>query len=307
MIKIKEYLNLEILLLFILSVISGVFVTIFFIFYDISDNVGVVNVIIDFFKLFCRYPLFFASPFVVIISGILIKELTINKRLITCLCKIKYSVKNQTILSIFFILFPLILLFLAYAFYTLFSNVMLFFRLMAAAAAMWIYYAAFLVVYFLWRVEDCIKMNKLVMINNKYFNNLFIQILPVILPIFIYYLCHVRYNLSPETVFYYLMPVIVFLIFYIALSNAQKLNDMIRCLYRHIVYVLIVFCAGGYYINHSVVESITSTNDAPAPMTYVVTFAMIIIALVMIFRLPLYRLHQRSRQLYSEVEIKFTI
>ena len=37
-------------------------------------------------------------------------------------------------------------------------------------------------------------------------------------------------------------------------------------------------------------------------MTDVVKFAMIIIALVMIFRLPLYKLHQQNKQLYSEVE-----
>ncbi len=306
MIKIKEYLNFETILLFILSVISGAFATMFFVFYDAPDNAGIVNAIFDFVKLFLHYPLFFASPFVVIILGILIKKLTINRRLIVCLFKIKYSVKKQTILSIFFILFPLILLIFAYAFYTLFSNVMLLFWLMAAAVAMWIYYVAFLVVYFLWRAENCIKMNKLVMINNKYFNNLFIQILPVILPIFIYYLCRVRYDLLLETDFYYLMPVIIFLIFYISLSNAQKLNDLIRYLYRHIVYVLIAFGAGIYYVNRSVVVSITSTNDTPAPMTYVVKFAMIIIALVMIFRLPLYKLHQRSKQLYKEAEEDYT-
>lgn len=65
MIKIKEYLNFEMVLLFILLVISGVFVTMFFIFYDISDNAGIVNTIFDFVKLFLRCPLFFASPFAV--------------------------------------------------------------------------------------------------------------------------------------------------------------------------------------------------------------------------------------------------
>lgn len=102
MIKIKEYLNFETILLFILSVISGAFVTMFFVFYDAPDNAGIVNAIFDFVKLFLHYPLFFASPFVVIILGILIKKLTINRRLIVCLFKIKYSVKKQTILSIFF-------------------------------------------------------------------------------------------------------------------------------------------------------------------------------------------------------------
>ena len=66
MIKIKEYLNFEMILLFILLGISGVFVTMFFIFYDVQNNIGVVNAIFDFVKLFLRCPLFFASPFAVI-------------------------------------------------------------------------------------------------------------------------------------------------------------------------------------------------------------------------------------------------
>ncbi len=202
MIKIKKYLNFETILLFILSAISGVFVTIFFMFYDVSDDTGAVNVIFDFVNLFWQYPLFFVSPFVVMIMGILIKNLTVNKRLITALTTIKYSIKKQIILNILFILFPLILLILAYEFYVLFLNVIVFFWLTTVAAVMWIYYAAFLVVCFLWWGENFIKIDKMVMIKNKYLNNLFIQLLPVILLIFTYYLCCVRYNLSPETSFY---------------------------------------------------------------------------------------------------------
>ncbi len=73
------------------------------------------------------------------------------------------------------------------------------------------------------------------------------------------------------------------------------------------VYVLVVYCACIYYVNNSVVVSIISTTDTPAPMTYVVKFAMIVVALVMIFRLPLYKLHQRSKQLYKEVVTELAV
>ena len=246
------------------------------------------------------------SPFSVVIITILIKNLTVNKLLIEILSKTPKMQKLLITMSLLLLLLNISAV-SVFCFQIFSFNIKLLTLILLFAG--YVFYFSFVITFlldkFILNLKNACLLNKLRRIINQYFNNLFAQLLPIFAPVLGYWLCYVYLGLSEEITFYCITPLLIFLIFYISLSNAQKLNDLIRHLYRHIVYVLIAFGAGIYYINHSVVVSITSTSDAPAPMTGVVKFAMIIIAPVMIFRLPLYKLHRRSKRLYSEVEEEY--
>ena len=309
--KLKKYPFCEIFLIFVFVVLSSTATMLFWALTDTAaESAGKYFSWQDMSFSYLQYAFLPEFIFIIPISPVsaaivmvLIKKLTPNKKLINLLYKIKKSLKLKLLISVIFLLLPVALILLFFLLYSMTDNALLI-VLILLSFMIYVFYGVLLIIYTQWAIEDMCKTSMAVCryrwIKNKYFNNLFTQLLPVFAPVLGYWLCYVYFALGEEITFCCITPFLIFLIFYISLSNAQKLNDLIRYLYRHIVYVLIAFGAGIYYVNHSVVVSITSTNDTPAPMTNVVKFAMIIIALVMIFRLPLYKLHQRSKQMYKE-------
>ena len=314
--KLKKYPFCEILLIFIFVVLSSTATMLFWALTGTAaESAGKYFSWQDMCFSYLQYAFLPEFIFIIPISPVsaaivmmLIKKLTPNKKLINLLYKIKKSSKLKLLISAIFLLLPVVLILLFFLLYSMSDNALLIMPILLSFM-IYVFYGVLLIIYTQWAIEDMCKNSIVVCkyrwIKNKYFDNLFAQLLPIFAPVLGYWLCYVYFGLSEEITFYCITPLLIFLIFYISLSNAHKLNDLIRYLYRHIVYVLVAFGAGIYYINHSVVVSITSTSDTPAPMTDVVKFAMIIIAPVMIFRLPLYKLHRRSKRLYSEVEEEY--
>lgn len=310
--KLRRYPFCEIFLIFVFVVLSSTATMLFWALTGTAaDSVGKYFSWLDMSFYYLQYafsPEFIfiipISPVVTVIIMILIKKLTPNKKLINLLCKIKKSLKLKLLISAIFLLLPVILFLLFFLLHSMTSNILLIIPILLSFM-MYVSYGVLLIIYTQWSIEDICKnsivISKCRWIKNKYFNILFVQLFPIFAPVFVYWLCYVYFNLDEELTFYCITPLLIFLIFYISLSNAQKLNDLICYLYRYIVYVLIVFSAGIYYV------TIILTNDVPSTMTQVVKFAMIVAAFVMIFRLPLYKLHQRSKQLYSEVETELAI
>ena len=310
---IKNYPVVEVILIIVLSISSACLIiaslSIASLFIDECMVISLEAVLAGVQILLHPFFLFICpiSPFSVVIITILIKNLTVNKLLVEILSKVPKMQKLLITMTLLLLLLNIAVV-SVFCFQIFSFNIKLLMLILLLAG--YVFYFSFVITFlldkFILKLKNTCLLNKLRRVINQYFNNLFTQLLPIFAPVLGYWLCYVYWGLSEEITFYCITPFLIFLIFYILLSNAQKLNDLIRYLYRHIVYVLISFGAGLYYINHSVILSITSTNDTPAPMTYVVKFAMIIIALVMIFRLPLYKLYQRSKQLYKEVEEDYT-
>ncbi len=245
------------------------------------------------------YFLFFCpiSPLSVIAIAILIKNLTTNKFLIKGFCSPHIFNKVLIIISTLFLISNL-LTFGIFSNFNISQDIQILMLILLFSG--YVLYFSVLSIFFLDKISGKLKkialLNKLNNLTNKYLNNLFMQLVPILTVILGYWLCYVIFNLSEELTIYYISPLIYLLIFYIALAKSCKLNELIYFLYRKIIYVLLLYAYGIYYIN---------TSNSPASSTLTaeaVKFAMIIITVVLLLRIPLYKLHQRSKKAYREVE-----
>ena len=239
------------------------------------------------------------SPIAAIIVLILIKKMTPNKKLIGFLYKVKQSWKLKLIISILALFLAISLILLFSLLYSFINTSLLILPLLFAAMIV-MFYLITLIIYLEWFLE-CVFKKSIIhkfyrLIRLKFLNNIFTPLFLLSFPVLTYHLCRVYFDIPPETFYYFVTPILIFLIFYIALSSSRKLNELIYFLYRKIIYVLLLYAYGIYYIN---------TSNSPASPTLTaeaVKFAMIIITVVLLLRIPLYKLHQRSKKAYREVE-----